>query len=264
MKRKLNMKKVLVAVIVLLLLIACPFALFNINRNDVETMSTVQYEQVIEDAIDTNTNDTMAEPSLDTQEETPQIEPVTMYTTTGVNMRMSPSLEGQIVKVLPVNTQITKVADVDSDWSKIKYEDNEEYYYISSKYISTEKTVVKVQEKQKVTTRSSNSARTETVTNSTQGNLVGYFKLTAYCGCSKCCGKSTGITASGTKATAGRTIAASSQYSFGTKLVINGHTYTVEDRGGAIKGNKIDIYFNSHSEALAFGVKNNVPVYYAQ
>ena len=81
------------------------------------------------------------------------------------------------------------------------------------------------------------------------------FKITAYCPCAKCCDVETGITASGTRATAGRTIAASSQYSFGTKLLINGNVYTVEDRGGAIKGNKIDIYMNTHSEALAWGVK---------
>lgn len=57
-------------------------------------------------------------------------------------------------------------------------------------------------------------------------------------------------------ATAGRTIAAdTSQFSFGSKLVINGHTYTVEDRGGAIKGNRIDIFFSSHSKALDWGVR---------
>ena len=84
---------------------------------------------------------------------------------------------------------------------------------------------------------------------------LGKFKITAYCSCSKCCGKSDGITASGTKATAGRTIAAPSTFKFGTKLIINGHEYTVEDRGGAIKGNRIDIYFDSHQEALNFGVK---------
>lgn len=84
---------------------------------------------------------------------------------------------------------------------------------------------------------------------------LGKFKITAYCSCSKCCGKSDGITASGTKATAGRTIAAPSNFKFGTKLIINGHEYTVEDRGGAIKGNRIDIYFDSHQEALDFGVQ---------
>lgn len=81
---------------------------------------------------------------------------------------------------------------------------------------------------------------------------LGTYKLTAYCACSKCCGKSDGITASGTKATAGRTVAASG-FSFGTKLYINGNTYVVEDRG--VPSGVIDIYFDSHSEAMNFGVQ---------
>lgn len=83
----------------------------------------------------------------------------------------------------------------------------------------------------------------------------GVYKVTAYCACSKCCGWSTGITASGAMATANHTIAAPSTFSFGTKVLINGQTYTVEDRGGAIQGNRIDVYMNSHSEALAWGVR---------
>jgi 3D (Asp-Asp-Asp) domain-containing protein len=82
------------------------------------------------------------------------------------------------------------------------------------------------------------------------------FTATAYCGCAKCCGKSTGKTASGTTATAGRTVAMSSSYSFGTKIEIQGiGTYIVEDRGGAIKGNRIDIFFSNHQKALDFGRK---------
>ena len=85
---------------------------------------------------------------------------------------------------------------------------------------------------------------------------LGTFKITGYCSCAACCGKTTGITASGTRATAGRTIAAdTSRFPFGTKLKFNGNTYTVEDRGGAIRGNRIDLYFSSHSEALAWGVR---------
>lgn len=86
----------------------------------------------------------------------------------------------------------------------------------------------------------------------------GYIKFTAtaYCGCAKCCGKSTGKTASGTIATAGRTVAMPSSYSFGTKIEIQGMgTYIVEDRGGAIKGNRIDIFFSNHQKALDFGRK---------
>lgn len=81
-----------------------------------------------------------------------------------------------------------------------------------------------------------------------------WANVSAYCACIKCCGKTDGITASGTKATAGKTIAAPKQYAFGTKIEIAGMgTYVVEDRGGAITGNKLDVYFDSHSEALKFG-----------
>lgn len=79
---------------------------------------------------------------------------------------------------------------------------------------------------------------------------------TAYCGCAQCCGKSDGITASGTVATEGRTIAADlSVFPFGTQLRIDGVDYVVEDCGGGINGNRLDIYFASHSDALAYGVK---------
>ncbi|WP_303863729.1 3D domain-containing protein [Alkalibaculum bacchi] len=64
-------------------------------------------------------------------------------------------------------------------------------------------------------------------------------------------------TASGTNPSANRTIAASSNYSFGTKMYIPalGNTYVVEDRGGAVTGNKIDIYFNTREECVRFGRK---------
>ncbi len=97
---------------------------------------------------------------------------------------------------------------------------------------------------------------------------IGDFVLTAYCPCPICCGQYSNMTnpttASGTTATAGRTIAAdTSVLPFGTQVVINGQVYTVEDRGGAIKGNRIDIFFNSHQEALEFGRRVST-VYVAQ
>ena len=76
--------------------------------------------------------------------------------------------------------------------------------------------------------------------------------LTAYCGCTYCCGKDDCITASGKRAKQGQTIAADlSVYPMGTKLFINGKTYIVEDTG--VKGNVIDIYFESHADAVKFG-----------
>ncbi len=110
--------------------------------------------------------------------------------------------------------------------------------------------IVQVQKTVQTTSRASTTLRTAAVpTNGTT------YKITAYCSCAKCCGKSTGRTASGTQATAGRTVAAPANFAFGTKLNIGGQIYTVEDRGGAIKGNKIDIYVNSHAAALQWGVR---------
>lgn len=97
---------------------------------------------------------------------------------------------------------------------------------------------------------------------------LGEYKLTAYCPCSKCCGKwgenrpidANGnvivVTASGQYAKSNWTIAAdTSMLPFGTRVYINGFEYEVQDRGGAVKGNKIDIYFDTHQEALNFGVQ---------
>lgn len=84
---------------------------------------------------------------------------------------------------------------------------------------------------------------------------LGVFKLTAYCACNKCCGKSNGITASGAKAVEGVTVAADTRFPFGTKLIIGGHEYTVQDRGSSVKGDKIDIFFSSHQSAIKFGVQ---------
>ena len=82
------------------------------------------------------------------------------------------------------------------------------------------------------------------------------LKAYAYCPCAECCGKTDGITATGTQATPNRTIAVDkSVIPYGSKVVIDGNVYIAEDCGGAIKGNRIDILFDTHQEALAFGVQ---------
>lgn len=87
-----------------------------------------------------------------------------------------------------------------------------------------------------------------------QIEALGTFVVTHYCPCEKCCGKSDGITATGTTATEGRTIAVDpSIIPLGTEVEIDGHTYIAEDVGGAIKGYKVDIFVNDHSEAIQRG-----------
>lgn len=84
---------------------------------------------------------------------------------------------------------------------------------------------------------------------------LGRFRLTAFCNCSKCCGKwSGGETASGIMPVEGRTIAVDkSVIPLGTEVMIGENIYIAEDTG--VKGKCIDIYFDSHQNALNFGTK---------
>ncbi len=98
--------------------------------------------------------------------------------------------------------------------------------------------------------------------------------ITAYCKCGKCCSwkrtwllkavhssgpnkgkrKEVGITASGSRAKRGTIAADTTLYPFGTVMYVPGYGYgRVEDRGGKIKGNHIDLFFNSHAHALEWG-----------
>ncbi len=106
----------------------------------------------------------------------------------------------------------------------------------------------------------------EPVYASEHGEKLGKFVITAYCTCRICCGVYSGKnrTASGTVPTSNRTIAVdTSVIPFGTKVVINGQVYVAEDRGGAIKGNRIDMFFMTHKEALRWG-RRTMDVYLAE
>ena len=87
---------------------------------------------------------------------------------------------------------------------------------------------------------------------------IGKYKITYYCSCKQCCGKDDGITASGVKVQEGVTVAAdTSILPFGTQIYIKGIGWrTVQDRGGAIKGNRLDIYIPSHNDPMPYNVQN--------
>jgi len=99
---------------------------------------------------------------------------------------------------------------------------------------------------------------------------------TGYCSCGSCCGwkrnwllrpvysygpmkgkpKKVGQTASGTQARRGTIAADTRLYPFGTVMYIEGYGYgKVEDRGGAIKGQHVDLFFRTHGQALEWGRK---------
>ena len=117
----------------------------------------------------------------------------------------------------------------------------------------------------RVATTNPASTASTTLAQKVQGitPIVITANTSAYCSCASCCGKTNGITASGAPASTWYTIAASSSFKLGTVVYIpyfqnqpNGGWFVVQDRGGAITGNKIDIFMGSHSQALSFGRKN--------
>ena len=88
-----------------------------------------------------------------------------------------------------------------------------------------------------------------------KGESLGIFKTTGYCSCSKCSGGS-GLTYSGTVPQPNHTISADiTVLPLGTKVIIGETVYTVEDIGSSVDGHTVDLYFSSHQEALAYGVK---------
>lgn len=96
------------------------------------------------------------------------------------------------------------------------------------------------------------------------GGFVGQYvyanvTVTAYCPCERCCGKwADGVTASGHIIQIGdKFIAAPPEIPFNAVMDIPGYGNGIKvlDRGGSIKGNKLDVYFGTHQEALEWGVR---------
>lgn len=91
----------------------------------------------------------------------------------------------------------------------------------------------------------------------TEEHLIPNVLLTAYEASPISCGiYADGFTKTGTRVCAGRTIAVDPNLiPLGSRVIINGHTYTAEDVGGKIKGKHIDIYMDTLSECNRFGVR---------
>ena len=81
---------------------------------------------------------------------------------------------------------------------------------------------------------------------------AGRYRMSHFCPCRKCNGKNAGRTASGAPMSIGRTVATGREFPFGTRLLINGTIYTVEDRG--VPNGCVDILVGSHGEANRRGV----------
>ncbi|WP_195946503.1 SH3 domain-containing protein [Paraclostridium bifermentans] len=205
-------------------------------------------------------------------------------TATELNVRKGPSIENDKIGSL-VNGTVVEVLEHENDWYKVKLDDNKEGW-ISGDYVLTEsqameqqakKTEVKaattntVEQKSDTTVKeekseeavsnntqnntqnntSNESSKTEETTssNNNSGRLM-TVNASAYAGHS--------ITATGTTPKWGTIAVDPSVIPYGTKVYIPKFdmVFTAEDCGGAIKGNKIDIFMNSESECTTFGRQN--------
>lgn len=104
------------------------------------------------------------------------------------------------------------------------------------------------------------------IPDATERTELGEFTVSHYCACVVCCGKDVtdpayGITATGTVATQGRTVAVDpSVIPYGTELLLEFEdgstaTYIAEDCGGAIRGNRLDVFMENHADAFLAGMK---------
>ena len=83
---------------------------------------------------------------------------------------------------------------------------------------------------------------------------LGFFHTTGYCPCRQCSEGWGRHTSTGTIATSGRTIAVDPRViPYGSKVMIGGVIYTAEDRGGGVKGNHVDIFFDTHAQTRQHG-----------
>lgn len=247
----------IVAIIIIFIMCLVPFSLCNIGKTHSESLLSMNSnEQSI--TVVMEQEELKAEKELLIQNATTKY----IITDSGLNIR---NKNWEVIGTLPLNSAITVLKEQFTDdklYDLVLY--NNEYAYACNKYLGLQKIVTQIT-KDENKTMDVNSQKNEIKAqdNSSENWVyLGTFASTAYCSCRKCCGKwSGGPTASGKMPQAGRTIAVDPKViPLGSQVKINGNIYTAEDTGSAIKGKKIDIYYNSHSEALNWG-RRSIEVY---
>lgn len=162
----------------------------------------------------------------------------TSYPSTDLNIRTEPHAKSNIHAAVKVNTELQVFDNFDENgWKKIIYDDKE--LYVNGKYLSDKPVEIK---KKPIQNKPVNTEKKRQ-----SNNFIGKFKITHYA--------EHNTTATGTTPRVGRTIAVDPNViPYGSRVIINGHTYVAEDCGGAVKGNVIDIFVGSTEEAYQKGV----------
>ena len=230
---------------------------FTLTPQRETTFVDTEFEVTIVD-VDTNIVEAGVHDAIDDEPEE-----IYTYSTTIVKVRREPIAdESNVVGLIPVGAEMLWIENVDDMWSKVKINDVE--YFICKDYITTiaPENVISILniEPTHKGVYFVNKSSGEEVSNPNYVSL-GTFKLTAYCPCSKCCGKwandaSVKVGSIGVPLVQGTSIAVDPKViPYRSSVYIDGHEYKAHDCGGAIKGNRIDVYFEDHSVALQFGVQ---------
>lgn len=200
------------------------------DENKIKNENKVEIKN-LEIKIPKETNDKLEEES--NNNDVVEIAYSTYYTTTSLNIRTGASTDSEIYTTVSTNTKLEVADNFNMNgWKMIRYDNKG--LYVNGKYLSNKPVEVNENKQSRNKTVSSNK-------------LIGRFKITHYAGDT--------TTSTGARPTVGRTVAVDPNIiPYGSRVIINGHTYIAEDCGGAIKGNKIDIFVGSKSEAYKKGV----------
>ena len=149
-----------------------------------------------------------------------------MWVTDDVNVRTLPGFHGEIVDVLEKGEEVKTLMTVQRERSWTIVETDEGLRAVCTDYLTDEEPEPAM-------------------------HLYGNCRITFYCHCAACNGRAGAPCASGVMPTVNRTVATGS-LPFGTRVMIDGQEYVIEDRG--VGDFEMDIFVNSHQEALDRGL----------
>lgn len=122
--------------IIIFLLLCLVFTFTRMQKTNDNTIT-----QKVINKVEENKNTTVEIENIITEEEQEIIIPETytiMYATVGLNIRQKADINSQIIDTVDINTELQTVDNSDNDeWTQIKIDDN--YYYVASRFLSTEK-----------------------------------------------------------------------------------------------------------------------------
>ena len=165
-------RKILIIIIIMILAIggtAISVIAPNTIVNNIVEDNNIEIMQQVDTQTNENTLEDVVIASKEKEQEEKVSQPkekkniVTKYTTTGVNIRAEASLQAKIIKTVPINTKL-QVVDSEAEWVEVIEEEN--IYYIYSKYLSNEKTDITVSSRGNVertitATKSNNNIKTK-------------------------------------------------------------------------------------------------------